>query len=152
MVTNDAIMRASSGSFFARTPLALANCRSLNGLIWRTGMPAASKARMTPLLRSLDLQDIDSAELVAQDGSAGRGLLAIKRLEAAAGERRDRQRGRCPHHCSRGAWRMRGSHELAPMGTVAFVSAMVREKRVAKILSKNAGFSCRILHGEHAFQ
>jgi hypothetical protein len=45
---------------------------------------------MTPLLRSLDLQDIDSAELVAQDGSAGRGLLAIKRLEAAAGERRDR--------------------------------------------------------------
>ena len=48
MATNDAIMRASSGSFLARTPLALANCRSLNGLTWRTDMPAASKARMTP--------------------------------------------------------------------------------------------------------
>jgi len=32
MAMNDAIMWASSGSFFARTPLALANCRSLNGL------------------------------------------------------------------------------------------------------------------------
>src|SRR5258705_102346 len=42
MAMNDAIMRASSGSFFARTPLALANCRSLNGLTWRTDMPAAS--------------------------------------------------------------------------------------------------------------
>ena len=31
-----------------RTPLALANCRSLNGLTWRAGMPAASKARITP--------------------------------------------------------------------------------------------------------
>ena len=30
MAMNDAIMRASSGSFFARTPLALANCPSLN--------------------------------------------------------------------------------------------------------------------------
>jgi hypothetical protein len=35
MATNDAIMHASSRSFFARTPLALANGRSLNGLIWR---------------------------------------------------------------------------------------------------------------------
>src|SRR5262245_51893185 len=48
MPTNDAIIRASSGSFFARTPLALANCRSLNGLTWRTGRPPASNARMTP--------------------------------------------------------------------------------------------------------
>jgi hypothetical protein len=48
MATNDAIMRASSRSFLARVPLALANCRSLNGLIWRTNMPAASKARTTP--------------------------------------------------------------------------------------------------------
>ena len=31
-----------------QSPLALANCRSLNGLIWRTDMPAASKARTTP--------------------------------------------------------------------------------------------------------
>ena len=46
--TNDAIMRASSRSFLASVPLALANCRSLNGLIWRTDMPAASKARTTP--------------------------------------------------------------------------------------------------------
>jgi hypothetical protein len=48
MATNDAIIRASSGSFFARTPLALANCRSLNGLTWRTGMSAACKERITP--------------------------------------------------------------------------------------------------------
>src|SRR5499426_2204779 len=48
MPTNDAIIRASSGSFFARTPLALANCRSLNGLTWRTGRPPASNARTTP--------------------------------------------------------------------------------------------------------
>src|SRR6516165_10800487 len=48
MATNDAIIRASSRSFLARRPLALANCRSLNGLIWRTDMPAASKARTTP--------------------------------------------------------------------------------------------------------
>src|SRR5258707_14355492 len=48
IVTNEAIMRASSGSFLARTPLALANCRSLNGLTWRTGMLAASRARMAP--------------------------------------------------------------------------------------------------------
>src|SRR5258708_6016486 len=37
MATNEAIMRASSGLFLARTPVALANCRSLNGLTWRTG-------------------------------------------------------------------------------------------------------------------
>src|SRR5262249_16980818 len=48
MPTNDAIIRASSGSFFARTPLALANCRSLKGLTWRTEIPAASNARATP--------------------------------------------------------------------------------------------------------
>ena len=48
MATNEAIIRASSGSLFARTPLALANCRSLNGLTWRTGMPAACKERVTP--------------------------------------------------------------------------------------------------------
>jgi hypothetical protein len=48
MATNDAIMRASSRSFLARVPLALANCRSLNGLIWRTDRLAASKARTTP--------------------------------------------------------------------------------------------------------
>ena len=46
--TNDAIMRASSRSFLASVPLAWPICRSLNGLIWRTDMPAASKARTTP--------------------------------------------------------------------------------------------------------
>ena len=35
-------------SFLASTPRALANWRSLNGLICRTEMPSASKARMTP--------------------------------------------------------------------------------------------------------
>jgi len=48
IATNEAIIRASSGSFLARTPLARANCRSLNGLTWRAGMPAASKARIAP--------------------------------------------------------------------------------------------------------
>src|SRR5215472_1169048 len=52
--------------------------------------------RLVGSLRGPDLEDLDSAELVAQDRSAGRGLLAIKRLEAAAGERGDRQRGRGP--------------------------------------------------------
>ena len=50
MAMNDVIMRASSGSFCARTPLALANCRSLNGLTWRTDMPAASNAHTAPLV------------------------------------------------------------------------------------------------------
>src|SRR5215207_9242717 len=48
VATNSAIIRASSLSFLARTPRALANWRSLNGLICRTDMPAASKARRTP--------------------------------------------------------------------------------------------------------
>ena len=48
MPTNEAIIRASSGSFLARTPLALANCRSLKGLTWRTGMPAACNERTAP--------------------------------------------------------------------------------------------------------
>src|SRR6266478_6629538 len=39
MATNDAIIRASSRSFLARIPLALANCRSLNGLS-AAGSPA----------------------------------------------------------------------------------------------------------------
>lgn len=48
MATNEEIMRASSTSFFVKTPLAVANCRRLNRLIWRTDMPAASSARATP--------------------------------------------------------------------------------------------------------
>ena len=48
MATNDAIMRVSSGSFLARTPLARANWRSLNGLTWHAGKPAASKVRIAP--------------------------------------------------------------------------------------------------------
>src|SRR5246500_4421685 len=48
MPTNEAIIRASSGSFLARTPLALANCLSLKGLTWRTGMPAACNERTAP--------------------------------------------------------------------------------------------------------
>src|SRR6516162_8923060 len=48
IATNEAIIRASSGSFLARTPLARANCRSLNGLTWRAGIPAASRARIAP--------------------------------------------------------------------------------------------------------
>ena len=43
-----------------------------------------------------DLQDIDGAELVAQDRPAGGGLLAIKGLETAARERGNRQRGDGP--------------------------------------------------------
>src|SRR6266487_4304004 len=78
IVTNEAIMRASSGSFLARTPLALANCRSLNGLTWRTGTPAASKARMTPRsyppLASRPIAPIEK-QLFNQLGPAG-GVIA----------------------------------------------------------------------------
>src|SRR3954447_6412118 len=43
VATNSAILRASSLSFLARTPLALANWRSLNGLICRTDMLAGEQ-------------------------------------------------------------------------------------------------------------
>src|SRR5215831_2268383 len=56
--------------------------------------------RLVGSLRGRDLEDVDGAELVAQDRSAGRGLLAIKRLEAAAGERGDHQRGGGPDDSS----------------------------------------------------
>src|SRR5262245_65629629 len=55
-------------------------------------------SRLVGSFRGRDLEDLDGAELVAQDRPAGRGLLAIKRLEAAAGERGDRQRGRGPDY------------------------------------------------------
>ena len=56
--------------------------------------------RLVGSLRRLDLQDVDGAELVAQDRTPRRGLLAIKRLEAATSERGDRQRDGDPNHCS----------------------------------------------------
>src|SRR5262249_38082952 len=60
--------------------------------------------------RCSDLEDIDGAELVAQDRPTSR-LFAIKRLEAAAGECGDRQRGGGPDYSSmrHGNWRWRGS-------------------------------------------
>ena len=83
MATNDAIMRASSGSFFARTPLALANCRSLNGLTWRTDMPAASNARDDTTLVATarldaDSRDREAAQLLDQLGPAG-GVIGHRR-------------------------------------------------------------------------
>src|SRR5437773_8338296 len=55
--------------------------------------------RLVGPLRGLDLQNIDGAELVAQDGTAARwGLLAVKGLEATTCERCNRKRGCGPHH------------------------------------------------------
>ena len=48
MATKQAMADASSRSFFANHPAALANCRSFHGLTERTGRPASSKAAMTP--------------------------------------------------------------------------------------------------------
>ena len=83
MATNDAIMRASSGSFFASTPLALANCRSLNGLTWRTGKlgreqgthdtTLVAAARLDP-----DRRDREAAQLLDQLGPAG-GVITHRR-------------------------------------------------------------------------
>ena len=53
--------------------------------------------RLVGPLRCHNLLDVHRAELVAQDRAAGCGLLAIKRLEAAAGQRGDGQRGDGAH-------------------------------------------------------
>src|SRR3954447_5290936 len=76
MAMNDAIMRASSGSFFARTPLALANCRSLNGLTWRTDMPDREQrphgtTLVTAARLDADRRDREAAQLLDQLGPAG---------------------------------------------------------------------------------
>jgi hypothetical protein len=64
MATKDAIMPASSRSFLARTPLALANCLSLNGLTWRTDMPAASAVINHSVL-------LDSSQFTATNAPLG---------------------------------------------------------------------------------
>ena len=88
---------------------------------WRRGVAASREVveervadfdrdpRLVGSLRRRDLQDIDGAELVAQDRPAGGGLLPIERLETTARERRNSQGGNGPKQAPLrwGAWRAR---------------------------------------------
>src|SRR2546429_628329 len=91
MATNDAIIRASSRSFLARIPLALANCRSLDlahGHAGRKQGPDDTPFVATTRLHA-DRRYRGAAQLLDQFGPAG-GVIAHRRT-LLVGQHRDVQ-------------------------------------------------------------